>query len=125
MGDEQRAAKYPLQFSLTRGRFAVEEDRSAYVRQLIRQVILTAPGERIMRPEFGCGVRDMLFMPNSPVAANLARITIYQALEEYMGRHIEVESVEIEAHQEVLNITVRYLLKATKRRQSLAMEMSL
>lgn len=125
MDDDAQAVRYPLEFDLVSGTFRTEEDRRRYVRQLIRQVVMTAPGERVMRPEFGCGVRQMLFMPNSPVAANLARITIYQALQEHLGGHIDVEKVEIHADRELLEVDVHYRVKSTGSNEALQMEMTL
>ena len=125
MDDTPKQARFPLAFGLVSGTFRTEEDRARYVSQLIRQVVLTTPGERVMRPEFGCGVRDMLFMPNNPVAANLARIAIYQALEQYLGAHIEVDKVDIDARGEVLDITIRYRLKSSGASQALNMEVDL
>ena len=47
--------RYPYQFD-GRGHTA-EADEAAYIRGLIEQVLFTAPGERVMRPDFGCGIR--------------------------------------------------------------------
>ena len=60
------ALEFP--FAIDRGaRSAAEEgDYDDYIRQLIRQVLLTAPGERVNRPDFGAGVRRMVFAPNNP-----------------------------------------------------------
>ena len=52
---------------------------------MIRQVLLTTPGERINRPEFGCGVRRMLFAPNSDAAASLAQVSVHDALDAVAG----------------------------------------
>ena len=40
-----------------------------HVRQAIRMILGTAPGERVMRPEFGCGIHDLVFAPNTPGTA--------------------------------------------------------
>ena len=62
--------RYPYQFD-DRGRTA-EADDPAYIRELIEQVLFTAPGERVMRPDFGSGLMQLLFAPNS---AELAATT--------------------------------------------------
>mgnify|MGYP002779604165 FL=1 len=51
-----------------RGRSA-SVDRARHIREMIEQVLFTAPGERVMRPEFGCGVKELLFQPASDALA--------------------------------------------------------
>ena len=69
MDGELHALKYPFAIDEGGGRAAEESDYEAYVRQLIRQVLLVSPGERINRPDFGAGVRRMVFGPNSTAVA--------------------------------------------------------
>ena len=61
-----QAIYHPLAISGKSARLRQETDYEAYIRQLIRQVLLTAPGERINRPEFGAGVRRLVFAPLQP-----------------------------------------------------------
>ena len=63
MSDVLHAIKYPFAIDAGGGQVAEEGDYEAYIRQLIRQVLMTAPGERINRPDFGAGVRRMVFSP--------------------------------------------------------------
>ena len=44
-----------------------------HVRDLIEQLLFTSPGERVMRPDFGCGLLDLVFAPNSPELASTPR----------------------------------------------------
>jgi phage baseplate assembly protein W len=80
------------------------------VRQLIRQVLLTAPGERINRPDFGAGVRRMVFAPNSPATATLAQTFVYQALTRWLATVIKVEEVKVSAVESTMLIDVRYIV---------------
>jgi phage baseplate assembly protein W len=59
--------RFPYQFD-GRGRSA-EAEEEAYIRGLVEQVLFTAPGERVMRPEFGSGLMQLVFAPNSPELA--------------------------------------------------------
>ena len=65
--------RYPYQFD-ARGHTATA-DEDAWIRGLIEQVLFTAPGERVMRPDFGCGLAQLVFAPNTlsrmPAAAAL------------------------------------------------------
>ncbi|MGH6902568.1 MAG: GPW/gp25 family protein [Geminicoccaceae bacterium] len=116
---------HPLAISARSGRLRQETDYEAYIRQLIRQVLLTAPGERINRPEFGAGVRRLVFAPLSPATASLAQTTIYQALTAWLDALIRVEDVRAQATLPGrLDITVTYLLRARGERRFLNVEVT-
>ena len=111
--------KYPFAIDATRGRLAEEEDYAAHVEQLIKQVIFTAPGERINRPDFGCGIKRLVFAPNSVVTAALAQVTIYQSLTRWLGAAISLNDVKVAAIDERLEIQIAYTLKARQERRYL------
>lgn len=110
MADILHALRYPFAIDRGGGRAAEESDYDAYVRQLIRQVLFTAPGERINRPDFGAGLRRMVFAPNSPAVASLAQTFVYQALTRWLSSVIKVEQVAVTAEESTLRITVHYLV---------------
>lgn len=107
------------------GRLSVEENYAEHVEQMIKQVLFTNPGERINRPDFGCGIRRMVFAPNSEVSASLTQITVYQALEKWLGNLIDVSQVNVEAKDEVLAVKIAYILKARQERRYLNLEVTL
>ncbi|SCX79718.1 GPW/gp25 family protein [Nitrosospira sp. Nsp13] len=110
MSEILHALKYPFSIDGGGGRVAGEENYEAYIRQLIRQVLLTAPGERINRPDFGAGIRRMVFTPNSPAVASLAQTFVYEALTRWLATIIKVEHISVTAEGEKLLINVRYLI---------------
>jgi phage baseplate assembly protein W len=110
MEEVLHALKYPFAIDAGGGRGAEEGNYDDYVRQLIRQVLLTAQGERINRPDFGAGIRRMVFAPNSPAVASLAQTLVYQALSRWLPTIIKVEEVQVSAEEEKLIIDVRYLV---------------
>jgi len=110
MADILHALRYPFAIDAGGGRAAEETDYDTYVRQLIRQVLLTAPGERINRPDFGAGVRRMVFAPNSPATATLAQTFVYQALTRWLATVIKVEEVKVSAVESTMLIDVRYIV---------------
>jgi len=116
---------YPFAVDASRGRLAEESDYAAHVRQMILQVLYTAPGERANRPDFGCGIRRLVFAPNSDVSASLAQVTIYSALTKWLSSVISVKDVKVSAHDEVLEIRIAYLLKARGETQYLNVEVAL
>jgi phage baseplate assembly protein W len=107
---------YPFHFD-TRGRAADAPDE-AYVRELIDQVLFTAPGERVNRPTFGCGVMQLVFAPNSPELAAASQFLIQGALQEWLGTIIIVESVTVDAVDSMLTVRIAYVLRRTQVRQS-------
>lgn len=116
---------YPFAIDAGLGRLAQESDYAAHVEQLIKQVLFTTPGERINLPDFGCGLRRMVFAPNSDVTASLTRITVFQALENWLGSVISVDDVKVKADDEVLEVHIAYILKARRERRYLNLEVTL
>ena len=90
-----------------RGRSATA-DVGDHVRDLIRQVLFTNPGERVNRPDFGCGLKRLVFMPNSDALAAATQMTVQSALQRWLGRVIQVDEVEVRADDAELTVTVVY-----------------
>jgi Bacteriophage baseplate protein W len=103
---------------------AEEENYAEHVEQMMIQVLFTAPGERVNRPDFGCGIRRLVFAPNSEVSATLAQVTIYQALTNWLGSAIDVNDVKAQAIEERLEIKIAYTLKARGERRYLNLEVT-
>jgi uncharacterized protein len=103
--------RYPYQID-GRGRSA-EADEAAWIRGLIEQVLFTSPGERVMRPNFGSGVMQLVFAPNSPELAATTQFLVQAALQQYLGNLISLEGVEVEAVDATLRVTVRYAIRRT------------
>ena len=119
------AFKYPLQIAPPSGRMAQETSYEAYIKSLIYQVLLTRPGERINRPQFGGGVRALVFAPLSDANAAIAQTAIYSALNEWLSDLIRVEDVRVEVvPPSTLEITVVYLIRATGTQQFLNVEVT-
>lgn len=115
---------YPAGVDPGFGRLVTEEDYFRHVEQLMMQLLLTNPGERINRPDFGCGVRRMVFALNSPAAASLAQVTVMQALDTWLPSVVKTEKVEVQAIDEKMVITIRYLVKARQERRFLNVEVT-
>jgi phage baseplate assembly protein W len=87
-----------------------EPNPDAYIEQLIRQVILTAPGERIHRPDFGGGLQRQVFALNSFATAVIAEPIVYQALDRWLGGLIRVEKVEATAQDATMLVAITYVV---------------
>ncbi|MFJ8312981.1 MULTISPECIES: GPW/gp25 family protein [unclassified Streptomyces] len=110
---------FPLRVGTTGGIGMVERDRE--IEEAIRLVLGTAPGERPMRPEFGCGIHDYVFAPGDGATAGLIAQEVHVALERWEPR-IEVNDVAIafDAMDDgVLYIDVRYTVRSTNDRRNL------
>jgi uncharacterized protein len=100
-------------------------DYAAHVEQMIVQVLLTAPGERVNLPQFGCGLRQLVFGPLSSALAVNTEIIVRQALGQWLGGLIEVGDVTAEASDDAggpvepgtLQITISYTLLDTRTTQ--------
>lgn len=96
-------------------------DYPEHVEQMILQVLLTAPGERVDLPQFGCGLRQLVFGPLSSTVAVNTELSVRQALEEWLAGVIEVGDVTAltsddpggPAGQGTLLVTISYTLLDT------------
>ena len=118
------ALRHPIAVDPGRGELALETQYAAHVEQMMRQVLFTAPGERVNRPDFGCGLRRMVFAPNSEAAASLLKVQIRQALDRWLGTLISVDDVTTRADGDALRVTIVYLIKARKERRYLNLEVT-
>lgn len=97
---------------------AAQATYAAHVEQMIWQVLMTAPGERVCLPEFGCGLRRLLFAPNSDALQATARLIILQNLNRWLGNQITVQTLTVsggaDGDQSVLNVLIEYTLLETQ-----------
>ena len=117
--------RYPVAIDKALGRLQQETDYAAHVEQLIKQVLFTSPGERINRPDFGCGIKRLVFAPNSDVSASLLQVSAFEALKTWLDPVIAVSDVKVQAIEEVLQIRIAYVLKARQEKRYLNLEMTL
>src|SRR5690348_4363217 len=102
---------YPFHFD-TRGRTAGTDDDD-HIRDLIEQLLFTSPGERVNRPDFGTGLLQMIFAPNSPELAAALQFTVQAALQQWLGDLIQVQELEVESNDATLRVTLNYVVLRT------------
>lgn len=119
------AIRHPLAVDSGLGEIARERDYAAHVVQLIKQVLFTAPGERVNRPDFGCGLRQMVFGPSSDVSASLVKVMVFQALSRWLSSVIKVQDVQVAAHAETLEVRIAYVLLTNQEQRWLNLEVAL
>src|SRR4051812_12182447 len=98
---------FPYQLD-SRGRTAKTTDDD-HIRDMIEQLLFTNPGERVNRPDFGSGLLQLVFAPNSPELAAALQFTMQAALQRYLGDLIDLQTLEVTAQESTLNVAVKYL----------------
>lgn len=88
-----------------------------HVRDLIYQVLFTSPGERVNRPEFGCGLKQLVFLPNSDALATATQHLVQGALLRWLEEVIAIERVTVTAIEATLTVTVVYVRRETGERR--------
>jgi hypothetical protein len=84
-------------------------ERADHVRQMIEQVLLTSPGERVNRPEFGCGLDRMLFADPREEALAAFQALAQASLQQWLGDVIRVQAVDVSTDESRLQVTVTYV----------------
>lgn len=99
-----------------RGRSA-DASEEVWIRGLIEQVLFTLPGERVMRPDFGSGILQLVFAPNSTELAAATQMLVQSALQQTFSSLIVVEGVAVEAVDSTLRVTVQYVIRRSQSRR--------
>jgi phage baseplate assembly protein W len=100
-----------------RGRTAGANDND-HIRDMIEQVLFTAPGERVNRPDFGCGLLQMVFAPNSSELATATQFLVQGALQQALGDVIDLTNVAVSADDNTLTVTVQYTIRVTQQQMT-------
>jgi uncharacterized protein len=97
-----------------RGRTAEAENDDQHLRELIEQVLFTVPGERVNRPDFGCGLLQLVFAPNSDELAATLQVLVQGALQQWLGDLLRIDAVETDSTEATLSVQVRYTVLRTQ-----------
>ena len=103
---------YPFQFD-ARGRTAAASTDD-HIRDLIEQILFTAPGERVNRPTFGSGLVQLIFAPQNDALAAATKASVQGALQQWLGDKILVEEVVVTSEDSTLQVQVRYRIRLTQ-----------
>ena len=113
--------KFPFQIT---EQGAASSRRTEHVREQIEQVLYTDPGERVFRPQFGAGVRGLLFEPNGGVLKEVARRRLISSLTETLQGEVDPQTLEIDVEQSdsKLYLHIRYQLATIGVTEALTLE---
>ena len=103
---------FPFHFDAL-GRTASPADDD-HIRDLIEELLFTSPGERVNRPDFGSGLLQLVFAPNSVELASALQFTTQAALERYLGDLIDLQTLDVQAEDSTLSVTVKYVVRKTQ-----------
>lgn len=106
-----------------RGRVA-DASHEDHLRQLIEQVLFTAPGERVNRPAFGCGLLRELFGPSNEEERIATQFLCQQALMTWLGELIEPRKVELTHRDEQLIVQVEYVDRKSQQAHAVTYEVA-
>jgi phage baseplate assembly protein W len=118
---------YPFRIDPASGQ-AAQTSYPTHVDQMIRQVLLTSPGERADLPQFGCGLRQLIFAPNSDALNATTQIMVQQALNQWLGDQITVQRVTVATPsagmENQISIQISYVLIETQSNQQVTILVS-
>ena len=107
---------YPFHFD-ARGRTGTTES-DEHIRDMIEQLIFTNQGERINRPDFGSGLIQLVFAPNSPELATALQFTMQSSLQRWLGDIIDVLNLEVASEESTLRILIQYVVRRSNEPQT-------
>jgi phage baseplate assembly protein W len=95
-----------------RGRTAASTE-DEHIADLLEQLLFTSPGERVNRPEFGTGLRQLIFTPNSPELGAALHFTMQAAIQRWLGDLIQVQTLHVTTVDSTLTIDIEYAVLLT------------
>jgi phage baseplate assembly protein W len=96
------------------GRTVAPVDLPAHVRDELLQLLLTNPGERLFLPEFGGGVRKLVFEPADDVLAGVTKARLTQAINTWLGHRVTLEDVKVDHSDARLDVEIQYRVAGTQ-----------
>ena len=93
------------------GRTAASATMNDHIHDMIEQLLFTSPGERVNRPDFGSGLLQSVFQPNSTGLAAALQFTLQGALQQALGDLIQLQAVQVDTSESTLTVTVQYVVR--------------
>jgi phage baseplate assembly protein W len=103
---------FPFHFN-GRGQTALTNNND-HIRDMIEQFLFTNPGERVNRPDFGSGLMQLVFAPNSPELAATLQFTVQAGLQQWLGDVIEIQELNVTSDDAILRVDLIYKVRRTE-----------
>jgi phage baseplate assembly protein W len=84
-----------------------------HIREMIEELLFTNPGERVNRPDFGSGLLQLVFAPNSAELAAALQFTVQASLQRWLGDVIDLRALEVTSEDSTLRIEIQYVVRRT------------
>jgi len=84
-----------------------------HMRDLVEQLLFTSPGERVMRPDFGCGLLDLVFAPTAPELLTALELSVRASVQRWLGDLIDVRSLDLTVTGAAVRVVLRYTVRRT------------
>lgn len=107
---------FPFHFD-GRGRTALAGDDD-HIRDMLEQLLFTNPGERVNRPDFGSGLMQLVFAPNSPELAAALKFSLQATIQRWLGDLIELQALEVISQDSTLSILIQYMVRRSGERKT-------
>lgn len=122
---ERHDYAYPFRIDQA-SREAARAGYETHVREMVIQLLLTSPGERADLPEFGCGLRRLLFAPNSVALATTTELLVRQALARWLSSVLSTQKVTVSTTDDEsgLVVQIEYVLVSDGRTSSAEVRVS-
>lgn len=117
-----KVLSWPLGGIDENGRLAYASDDDS-VREVIRNILLTSSGERLMRPQFGAGLLDYIHQPNNETTRNVMANVVKKSIAQWETR-VLVKSVDVlpdRNNLSVVQISIRYQMRHTQQQSQLSL----
>ena len=98
-------------FELDNRGYINSPDHETHIRQLMELVLFTSPGERVNRPDFGCGLLELLFADAADPESVVSAYEIEGQLSRWLGEYVDIESLDLVPIDSMLQIRITYRLK--------------
>lgn len=108
---------FPIRFNNIGGTATTTTEQ--HIRDMIEELLFTSPGERVNRPDFGSGLMQLVFAPNSPELAAALQFTLQAALQRWLGDLIQVQNLQVDCEDSRLTIDLQYSLQKTNQSATL------
>jgi uncharacterized protein len=105
-------------FQIDRSGRAAATDDNDHIRDMIEQLLFTNPGERVNRPDFGSGLLQVVFQPNSTALAAALQFTLKGALQQALGDLVVLQDLQVDNADSTLTVTIQYLVRGNQQTQT-------
>jgi hypothetical protein len=104
------------------GGIGISDNSNENIRNMIISILMTSPGERVNMPDFGCGLKEMVFSSNGPLQKSLVDFVVVSALEKWIGDLITTNNVDVTTIDEKIVIHIEYQIKNNLQKERISVQ---